>query len=56
MIVNVLIAARVMGTAKPVRSTTEKTAHAQTAEKQGMKKTAIENKVVHIELKEHSHS
>jgi hypothetical protein len=47
MIVNVRTPARVMETAKPVRTTTEKTVHVQTAEKQGMKKTAIKNKIVY---------
>ena len=50
MIVNVRTPVRAMETAKPVRSTTEKTVPVQTAEKPGMKKTAIESKAVHNEL------
>jgi hypothetical protein len=46
MIVNVRTAARVMETVKHVRNITEKTVHAQIAEKQGMRKTTAESKVV----------
>ena len=46
MIVNARTPARGMETVRLAKSTTGKTVPVQTAEKQGMKKTAIENKKV----------